>query len=66
MNFDELFEFKKDLKTLKKKYKSLNDDLQVVKKVLEVVPDERPPFSFRIDGVGRVSCVVMVGGVGWG
>jgi hypothetical protein len=60
MNFDELFEFKKDLKTLTKKYKSLNDDLQVVKKVLEVVPDERPPFSFRIDGLGIETCVIKI------
>ncbi len=34
MDFDELNEFKKDLKKLLKKYRSLNDDLVVVKKVL--------------------------------
>lgn len=51
MTFDELGEFKKDLKTLLKKYRTLNDDLDVVKKVLEVVPEERPPFSFRIDNL---------------
>ena len=52
MNFDELTEFKKDLKNLLKKYRTLNDDLDVVKQVLEVTPDERPPFSFRIDNPG--------------
>ena len=52
MNFDELPEFKRDLKTLLKKYRTLNDDLHVVKKVLELIPDQRPPFSFRIDNLG--------------
>jgi hypothetical protein len=60
MNFEELAEFKKDLKTLLKKYRSLNDDLEVVKKVLEVVPDERPPFSFRIDNLRIETCVIKV------
>jgi mRNA-degrading endonuclease YafQ of YafQ-DinJ toxin-antitoxin module len=45
MTFDELAEFKKDLKNLLKKYRTLNDDLDVIKKVLEVTPDERPPLS---------------------
>jgi hypothetical protein len=52
MNFDELNEFKKDLKLLLKKYRTLHDDLDIVKKVLSISPDERPPFSFRIDQLG--------------
>jgi mRNA-degrading endonuclease YafQ of YafQ-DinJ toxin-antitoxin module len=60
MNFEELGEFKKDLKNLIKKYRSLNDDLDVVKKVLEVRPNERPPFSFRIDNLGVETCVIKV------
>ena len=60
MNFDELAEFKKDLKTLLKKYRTLNDDLSVVKKVLEVLPDQRPPFSFRIDNLGVETCIIKV------
>lgn len=60
MTFEELEEFKKDLKILKKKYRTLNDDLGVVKRVLEVYPDERPPFSFRIDDLGLKSCVIKV------
>ena len=60
MTFDELTEFKKDLKYLLKKYRTLNDDLDVVKKVLEVNPDERPPFSFRIDNLGLETCVIKV------
>ena len=41
MTFDELTEFRKDLKSLLKKYRTLNDDLDVVRRVLEVTPDER-------------------------
>lgn len=58
--FDELTEFKKDLKILLKKYRTLNDDLSVVKRVLGVVPDERPPFSFRIDHLGIETCIIKV------
>ncbi len=36
MIFEELPEFKKDLKSLLKKYRTLNDDLSEVKKVFEV------------------------------
>jgi len=60
MTFEELTEFKKDLKSLLKKYRTLNDDLDVVKRVLEVAPDERPPFSFRIDNLGLKTCVIKV------
>jgi mRNA-degrading endonuclease YafQ of YafQ-DinJ toxin-antitoxin module len=60
MNFEELSEFKKDLKNLLKKYRSLNDDLEVVKKVLEVRPNESAPFSFRIDNLGVETCVIKV------
>ena len=60
MTFDELTEFKKDLKNLLKKYRTLNDDLEVVKRVLEVIPDERPPFSFRIDNLSIETCIIKV------
>lgn len=60
MTFDELTEFKKDLKNLLKKYRTLNDDLDVVKRVLEVIPDERPPFSYRIDNLGIETCIIKV------
>ena len=60
MTFDELSEFKKDLKNLLKKYRTLNDDLSVVKQVLQVTPDERPPISFRIDNLGIETCVIKV------
>jgi mRNA-degrading endonuclease YafQ of YafQ-DinJ toxin-antitoxin module len=60
MTFEELDLFTKDLKELLKKYRTLNDDLGVVKKVLEVMPDERPPFSFQIDGLGLTTCFIKV------
>ena len=60
MTFEELNEFRKDLKKLLKKYRSLNDDLKIVRKVLRVEPKERPPFSFRIDGLGIETCVIKV------
>lgn len=60
MTFEELSEFKRDLKNLLKKYKTLNDDLDVVKKVLTIAPDARPPFSFRIDNLGIETCVIKV------
>jgi len=60
MTFEELSEFKKDVKSLLKKYRTLNDDLDIVKQVLATVPEERPPFSFRIDDLGLETCVIKV------
>ena len=60
MTFDELVEYKRDLKNLFKKYRTLKEDLEVVKKVLKVMPHERPPFSFRIDNLGLETCVIKV------
>lgn len=60
MIFEEIPEYRKDLKTLLKKYRTLNDDMAVVKRVLEVTPDERPPFSFRIDNLGLETCIIKV------
>lgn len=60
MNFEELTEFKRDIKDLSKRYRSLQEDMEVVKKVLTVSPDERPPFSFRINNLGIETCVIKV------
>jgi mRNA-degrading endonuclease YafQ of YafQ-DinJ toxin-antitoxin module len=60
MSFEELTEFKKDLKNLLKKYRTLNDDLDVVKQVLTISPGARPPFSFRIDNLGLETCLIKV------
>jgi len=60
MTFDELTEFKGDLKKLLKKYRTLNDDLVIVKKVLELSPTENPPFSYRIDNLGIETCIIKI------
>jgi mRNA-degrading endonuclease YafQ of YafQ-DinJ toxin-antitoxin module len=60
MIFYELAAFTKDIKNLIKKYKTLSDDLDVVKKVLTIAPNERPPFSFRIDNLGLETCIIKV------
>lgn len=60
MEFKTLPEFNKDLKSLLKKYRTLNDDLEVVKAILKKHPNERPPFSFRIDNLNLESCVIKV------
>ena len=48
------------MKKLSKKYRTLPEDIEVVKKVLFVDAKERPPFSFRIDNLGIETCVIKV------
>lgn len=60
MIFEELDEFRKDLKSLSKKFRSIYDDLEVIKLVLSVIPSERPPFSFRVDNSGVDACIIKV------
>jgi mRNA-degrading endonuclease RelE of RelBE toxin-antitoxin system len=60
MIFKELEEYRKDVKKLTRKYRTLPEDMEVVKKVLVVHPKERPPFSFIIDNLGIETCVIKV------
>lgn len=60
MEIDRIPEFDKDFKQLLKRYRTLNDDLAEVMGILEKKPDERPPFSYRIDGLGLETCVIKV------
>ncbi|RLJ72574.1 hypothetical protein [Pedobacter alluvionis] len=60
MIFESLNEFDKDLKKLLKRYRSLQSDLEDVKIILRVKPDERNPFSFRIDNLGITTCVIKI------
>ncbi|TAH26061.1 MAG: hypothetical protein EAZ07_05060 [Cytophagales bacterium] len=60
IQFEELLEFKKDLKQLLKKFRTLNDDLEVVKQDLNDEPGESPPFSYRINELGIETCVIKV------
>ncbi len=52
MEFASLKEFDKDLARLLRKYRSLNDDLELLKKYLRVIPGDNPPIVFRIPGLG--------------
>src|SRR5215813_10941708 len=58
--FEELPEYLKDLKQLLKKYRTLNEDIAELKKTLVVEPDEDPPFSYRIEGLGITTCVIKI------
>lgn len=60
MEFDELDEYKKDIKKLLKRFRTLERDVAIVLQVLEVEPKERPPFSCRIDGLGIKTCVIKI------
>lgn len=60
MQFEELDEFRKDLKRLLKQYRTLESDLIVVKKVLATVPGQRQPFSYRLADLGLETCVIKV------
>ena len=60
MKFEELAEYQKDLKQLLKKYRTLKQDIEDLQKTLEVEPDEDPPFSYRIEGLGIKTCVIKV------
>ena len=60
MDFEELKEFGKDQKKLVKKYRSIPEDLETVKQVLAIMPDERPPFSYRINNLGIRTCICLL------
>jgi mRNA-degrading endonuclease RelE of RelBE toxin-antitoxin system len=60
IDFEELPEYKKDLKRLLKKYRTLESDLEDVRKDLNDEPDASPPFSFRIEGSGISTCVIKI------
>lgn len=60
MEFETLPEYDKDLKQLLKKYRTLETDVEDVRKVLSVKPDAQAPFSFRMEGLGITTCVIKV------
>jgi mRNA-degrading endonuclease RelE of RelBE toxin-antitoxin system len=59
MEFIFLPEFEKDLKKLKKKYKTLPDDLAVLEKVLSVSAEPQPPQRVQISSLGIESPVIV-------
>lgn len=60
MEFEELDEYVKDLKRLTKRFRTLPEDIETLKKVLEVEPDALPPRSFKISGLGIETNVIKV------
>lgn len=60
INFKTIPQFDKDLKHLLKKYDSLNDDISILKNVLEILPTERPPFSFRINNIASLKLIIKI------
>ena len=60
MEFKESDGYKKDLKKLAKRFKTLPEDLKTLQKVLEVMPDERPPISARVSGLGVSETIIKV------
>jgi hypothetical protein len=60
MIFEDTPEFAKDVKTLKKRFSTINDDLVELKKVLNVKSHPDPPFSFQISGLGVHTVVIKV------
>ena len=60
MTFQTLADYDNDFKRLFKKYRTLENDINAVKKVLNIKPNARPPFSFRIDGLGISSCIIKI------
>lgn len=60
MDFESLLEFNRDLKFLLKKYRTLADDLEMLKTILKSRPNQQPPFSFTIDNLGLSTCIVKI------
>ncbi len=53
-------EFDRDLKKLSKRFRSLEQDIEVLKKVLSVMPEAAPPRSFRIAGTHSGTPIIKV------
>ncbi len=60
VKIERLAEFEKDLKQLRKKYKTIDDDIALVERVIAVDPTARPPFSFQIDNLGLETCAIKI------
>ena len=60
MIFEYLPEFKKDMKRLLKRFRTLEDDLEILKKYLEVSPNASPSISFLMNNIGERQEVIKV------
>lgn len=60
MKYDQLAEFGKDLKYLSKRFRSLEDDLEVLKKVLSIQPSASPPASFLMNNFNANQEIIKI------
>jgi mRNA-degrading endonuclease RelE of RelBE toxin-antitoxin system len=60
MKYECLGEFDKDLKKLSKRFRSLLDDLEVLKKFLAISPAASPPNSFLISNLNALHEIIKV------
>lgn len=60
MEFYQLKEFEADVKSLVKRYPSLKEDLELLKVILHKYPEERPPFSNRIEDLEINTCIIQI------
>ena len=60
MIFISIPEFDKDVKRLLKKYKSIEEDLESIKSIVESLPNARPPFSYLIDNLGLKVPIIKI------
>src|SRR5687767_13461961 len=60
MEISSLHEYERDIKRYAKKFRTIEEDIETVKSVLKVKPDQRPPFSQRIEGLSIETCVIKI------
>lgn len=60
MTFEEVEPFQKDIKRLAKDFNTIRDDLKVLKKVLGVSPESRPPISIELNGLDLEPIITKV------
>jgi len=60
MNFEYLTEFQKDLRQLSKRFRSLEDDLETLKKYLSAYPSAMPPTSFLMNNLDAQQEIIKV------
>jgi hypothetical protein len=60
MDISTIPEYERDVKRYAKRFRTIEDDIEVVKAILKVKPDQRPPFSQRIEGLRIETCIIKV------
>lgn len=60
MIFEEIKPFQKEIKRISKHFKTIRNDIEVLKKVLKVSPEARPPLSVELNGLGLKPIVTKI------